>query len=93
MLAEVTGGRSRTRSAREGFGKPVPRRKDTRPLVGTGCYSDDVNLPGQSHSASCVVRSPHVLALICRIDTAAALATPVLGPAIEARRAYGLVAP
>ncbi len=53
MLAEVTGGRSRTRSAREGFRKPVPRRKDTRPLVGAGCYSDDVNLPVRSHSALC----------------------------------------
>ena len=57
MLAELTGGRSRTRSAREGFGKPVPRRKDTRPLVGAGCYSEDVNLPGRSHSASC---APHM---------------------------------
>src|SRR5712691_12178413 len=65
---------SRTRSAREGFGKPVLRKDDARLLVGEGCYSDDVNLPGQAYT--CFVRSPHSHALIGRIDTAAARATP-----------------
>jgi carbon-monoxide dehydrogenase large subunit len=65
---------SRTRSAREGFGKPVLRKEDARLLVGAGCYSDDVNLPGQAYA--CFVRSPHAHARIGRIDTAAALATP-----------------
>ncbi len=65
---------SRTRSAREGFGKPVLRKDDARLLVGAGCYSDDVNLPGQAYT--CFVRSPHAHALIRRIETAAALATP-----------------
>jgi len=65
---------SRTRSAREGFGKPVLRKDDARLLVGEGCYSDDVNLPGQAYT--CFVRSPHAHALIGRIDTSAALATP-----------------
>jgi carbon-monoxide dehydrogenase large subunit len=65
---------SRTRSAREGFGKPVLRKEDARLLVGGGCYSDDVNLPGQAYT--CFVRSPHAHARIRRIDTAAALTTP-----------------
>jgi carbon-monoxide dehydrogenase large subunit len=65
---------SRTRSAREGFGKPVFRKEDARLLVGAGCYSDDVNLPGQAYT--CFVRSPHAHARIRTIGTAAALATP-----------------
>ena len=65
---------SRARSAREGFGKPVLRKEDERLLVGAGCYSDDVNLPGQAHA--CFVRSPHAHARIGSIGTAAALATP-----------------
>src|SRR5881296_2164431 len=65
---------SRTRSAREGFGKPILRKEDARLLVGGGCYSDDVNLPGQAYA--CFVRSPHAHARVGRIDTAAALATP-----------------
>ena len=65
---------SRTRAAREGFGKPVLRKEDARLLVGGGCYSDDVNLPGQAYA--CFVRSPHAHARIGRVDTAAALATP-----------------
>src|SRR5437016_5781649 len=65
---------SRTSVAREGFGKPVLRQEDARLLVGGGCYSDDVNLPGQAYA--CFVRSPHAHARIGRIDPAAALATP-----------------
>jgi carbon-monoxide dehydrogenase large subunit len=65
---------SRTRSAREGFGKPVLRKDDAHLLVGAGCYSDDVNLPGQAYA--CFVRSPHARARIRRVDTAGALATP-----------------
>jgi aerobic carbon-monoxide dehydrogenase large subunit len=65
---------SRTRSAREGFGKPVLRKEDARLLVGGGCYSDDVNLPGQVYA--CFVRSPHAHARIRAIETAAALASP-----------------
>src|SRR5262249_17947465 len=62
-----------TRSAREGFGKSVLRKEDARLLAGGGCYSDDVNLPGQVYA--CFVRSPHAHAVIRRIDTAAARAT------------------
>src|SRR3989442_1023005 len=65
---------SRTRSAREGFGKPVLRKDDARMLVGDGCYSDDVNLAGQVYA--CFVRSPHAHARIRRVETDAALATP-----------------
>jgi len=65
---------SRTRSAREGFGKPVLRKEDARLLAGAGCYSDDVNLPGQAYA--CFVRSPHAHARIQRIDPAGALTTP-----------------
>jgi aerobic carbon-monoxide dehydrogenase large subunit len=65
---------SRTATAREGIGKPILRKEDARLLTGGGCYSDDVNLPGQAYA--CFVRSPHAHARIRRIDTAAALATP-----------------
>jgi carbon-monoxide dehydrogenase large subunit len=65
---------SRTRSAPEGFGRPVRRQEDGRLLVGGGRYSDDVNLPGQAHA--CFVRSPHAHAAIRGIDAAGALATP-----------------
>jgi aerobic carbon-monoxide dehydrogenase large subunit len=65
---------SRAPSTRDGFGQPVRRQEDARLLVGAGCYSDDVNLPGQAYA--CFVRSPHAHARIGRIDTAAALATP-----------------
>jgi aerobic carbon-monoxide dehydrogenase large subunit len=65
---------SRTRSARQGFGKPVPRREDPRLLVGHGRYSDDVSLPGQAYAS--LVRSPHAHARIRGIDTAAALKMP-----------------
>src|SRR5438093_78448 len=64
---------SRTRSAREGFGKPILRKEDARLLVGGGCYSDDVNVPGQAYA--CFVRSPHAHARVGRVDIAAALAT------------------
>ena len=65
---------SRTGSARQGIGKPVLRKEDARLLIGRGCYSDDVNFPGQAYA--CFVRSPHAHASIGRIDTAAARATP-----------------
>src|SRR3990167_3548743 len=65
---------SRTRSARQGFGKPVPRTEDARLLIGNGCYSDDFNLPGQAYAS--LVRSPHAHARIRRIDVAPALAAP-----------------
>ena len=65
---------SRTRSARQGFGKPVLRKEDARLLIGGGRYSDDMNLPGQAYAS--LVRSPHAHAWIRRIDAVAALAVP-----------------
>jgi carbon-monoxide dehydrogenase large subunit len=65
---------SRTHLAAEGIGKPVLRKEDSRLLTGGGCYSDDVNLPGQAYT--CFVRSPHAHARIVRVDATAALAAP-----------------
>src|SRR4029450_4112295 len=65
---------SRTRSASQGFAKPLKRQEDPRLLPGRGRFSDDVNLPGQAHA--CFVRSPHAHARIHAIDSAAALAMP-----------------
>src|SRR5512145_1903049 len=65
---------SRTRAARQGFGKPIPRREDARLVTGRGCYSDDFNVPGQAYA--CMVRSPHAHARIVGIDATAALKTP-----------------
>ncbi len=65
---------SRTRLAPEGIGKPVLRQEDSRLLTGGGCYSDDVNLPGQAYT--CFVRSPHAHARIVRVDGAGALGAP-----------------
>jgi carbon-monoxide dehydrogenase large subunit len=65
---------SRVHAARQGFGKTVLRTEDPRLLAGAGCYSDDVNVPGQAYA--CFVRSPHAHARIGHITTAAALATP-----------------
>jgi len=62
---------SRTRTAPEGFGKPVRRVEDARLVTGHGRYSDDFNLPGQAYA--CFVRSPHAHARIVSIDIAGAL--------------------
>src|SRR6266545_6237362 len=59
---------------RTGIGRPVRRREDLRLVAGKGCYSDDVNLPGQAYAV--MVRSPHAHAHIRAIDRAAALAVP-----------------
>jgi len=65
---------SRTRAAREGFGRPVRRQEDQRLVTGAGCFSDDVDAAGQAYAA--FVRSPHAHAAVGRIDTTAALARP-----------------
>jgi len=61
-------------SARSGIGRPVRRKEDLRLVVGKGCYSDDVNLPGQAYAV--MVRSPHAHARIRAIDTASARTAP-----------------
>src|SRR5207248_6810222 len=57
-----------------GIGQPVRRREDLRLLTGKGCYSDDLNLPGQAYAV--MLRSPHGHALIRSIETAKARAMP-----------------
>jgi xanthine dehydrogenase molybdopterin-binding subunit B len=66
--------RSRTKTASQGIGKPIPRKEDERLLRGQGCYTDDLNLPRQAYAG--VVRSPHAHARIRSIDTSTALAMP-----------------
>ena len=46
---------SRSQTAAQGIGKPVPRKEDERLLQGKGCYGDDFNLSGQAYMV--VVRS------------------------------------
>src|SRR4030095_7789984 len=78
---------SRTRSAPQGFGKPLKRQEDPRLLTGRGRFSDDVNLPGQAHA--CFVRSPHAHARIQAIDSAAALTMPGVLAVLTGRDAEG----
>ncbi len=56
------------------IGSDVRRKEDLRLLTGTGCFSDDVNLPGQAYAV--MVRSPHAHALIRAIATEEARAVP-----------------
>ena len=57
------------------IGEPVVRKEDLRLITGAGCFSDDVNLPGQAYAI--MVRSPHAHARIVSIDTGKA--TTALG--------------
>lgn len=59
---------------RFGSGRSVPRVEDERLLAGTGCFVDDVTLPGQGYV--CFLRSPHPHARLLGIDIAAATAMP-----------------
>ncbi|MBI3918665.1 MAG: xanthine dehydrogenase family protein molybdopterin-binding subunit, partial [Betaproteobacteria bacterium] len=56
------------------MGQPVRRREDLRFVTGAGCFSDDVNLPGQAYAV--MVRSPHAHARLRAIDAGKALAVP-----------------
>lgn len=57
-----------------GMGQPVRRKEDTRLLSGKGTFTDDINLPGQTHAY--FLRSPHAHARIESIETEAAGAAP-----------------
>ena len=57
-----------------GIGDTVRRKEDSRLLTGRGCYSDDINLPGQAYAAA--LRAPHAHALLRAIDLEAARAMP-----------------
>lgn len=54
------------------IGQSVKRREDDRFLKGAGKYTDDIKLPGMTHSA--FVRSPYAHAKILSIDTTQAKA-------------------
>ncbi len=54
-----------------GIGASVKRKEDVRFITGSGCYTDDINQPGQSHAA--FLRSPYARARIESIDASAAL--------------------
>lgn len=56
------------------IGRLLPRREDYRLLTGTGCFVDDIVVPGALHAA--FLRSPHAHARLLSIDTRAALALP-----------------
>ncbi|HLX81317.1 MAG TPA: xanthine dehydrogenase family protein molybdopterin-binding subunit [Burkholderiales bacterium] len=56
------------------IGARIERKEDYRFLTGAGQYTDDVELPRQSHAA--FVRSPHAHAVIKKISTATAKASP-----------------
>src|SRR5690242_19933949 len=57
-----------------GIGAPVRRKEDYRFVTGSGRYTDDVTLPGQTHAV--FLRSPHAHAIIKSIDKSTALAAP-----------------
>jgi carbon-monoxide dehydrogenase large subunit len=56
------------------IGDAVPRKEDLRFITGSGCFSDDVNLPGQAYAV--ILRSPHAHARIAPVDCAQALGVP-----------------
>jgi carbon-monoxide dehydrogenase large subunit len=56
------------------IGEPVARKEDLRLVTGAGCFSDDVNLPGQTYAV--ILRSPHAHARLRGIETADAQAAP-----------------
>ncbi|MCC7058843.1 MAG: xanthine dehydrogenase family protein molybdopterin-binding subunit, partial [Burkholderiaceae bacterium] len=56
------------------IGKSLLRREDERFLTGTGQYTDDVSMPGQTFAV--FLRSPHAHARINSIDASRALAAP-----------------
>jgi aerobic carbon-monoxide dehydrogenase large subunit len=72
------------------IGQPVRRKEDLRLVSGKGCYTDDVNLPGQAYAV--MVRSPHAHARIRAIDVAPAMAAPGVLAVLTGRDllAYGL---
>jgi carbon-monoxide dehydrogenase large subunit len=56
------------------IGQPVRRKEDLRLVIGRGCFTDDISLPGQVYAV--MVRSPHAHARIRHIDAALAVAAP-----------------
>jgi len=61
-------------ATRTGIGQPVRRKEDRRLITGKGRFSDDFNLPGQTHAV--MLRSPHAHARIKSIDIGPAMDVP-----------------
>lgn len=61
-------------AAEQQIGRSVLRLEDDPLLRGTGCFVDDLSLPGRAHAM--VLRSPHAHAAISSIDTSRALGHP-----------------
>jgi aerobic carbon-monoxide dehydrogenase large subunit len=73
--------------AKFGVGQSVRRVEDQRFITGTGRYTDDINLPGQTYGYA--LRSPEAHARIVSLDVAEAEAAPgvlavITGAEIEA---------
>ena len=69
------------------------RREDARLIRGLGCFTDDLERPGQAHAK--FLRAPAAHARIKRIDSGAALAVPGVLAVYTAREiaAAGLTEP
>ena len=57
-----------------GVGQPVRRGEDPVLVRGEGCYTDDINMPGQAYAAMALSRHPH--GVIRRIDIETAKSMP-----------------
>ncbi len=57
-----------------GMGQSVRRTEDLRLITGHGSYTDDVELPSQTHAF--MVRSPHAHATLVSVDVSAAREAP-----------------
>ncbi len=57
-----------------GIGQAVRRKEDIRFVTGSGCYTDDLSLPGEAHAV--FLRSPHAHARLRGIEAAAAREAP-----------------
>ncbi len=56
-----------------GIGQPVGRKEDPRLVSGRGRYTDDIDLPGQTHAV--FLRSPAAHGVVRRLDVEPALAS------------------
>ena len=69
------------------IGQPLERKEDERLVTGKGCFSDDVNLPGQACAS--FVRSPHAHARILSFDLDQAKAVPGVVSILTGKDALG----
>ena len=62
------------RHGKFGVGQAVPRNEDPKLVRGRGCYTDDLDLPGQAYAH--IVRSPVAAGTVTSIDAEAAREAP-----------------